>query len=57
MIYLYLEQFQERVLDRTSFFHAVRDISGTEVKVLGHEVGGGGNGAEQEIPEASIAGK
>ena len=60
VIYLYLEQFQERVLDRTSFFHSVRDISGTGVKVLGHEVGGGtggGNGAEEDIPEASIAGK
>jgi hydrophobic/amphiphilic exporter-1 (mainly G- bacteria), HAE1 family len=59
VIYLYLEQFQERVLDRTSFFHAVRDLSGADVKVMGHEVGGraDGRGAEREIPETSVASK
>lgn len=37
VIYLYLEQFQERVLDKTSFFHSVRhQIAG--VGVVGHEV-------------------
>jgi len=54
VIYLYLEQFQERVLDRTSFFHSVRHIGAEDVKVMGHEVGGG-NGAEKEIPVATIA--
>jgi HAE1 family hydrophobic/amphiphilic exporter-1 len=58
VIYLYLEQFQERVLDRTSFFHSVRHIGAEDVKVMGHEVGivnGDGNGAEKEIAEAKIA--
>jgi HAE1 family hydrophobic/amphiphilic exporter-1 len=58
VIYLYLEQFQERVLDRTSFFHSVRHVKAEDVKVMGHEVGvvnGDGNGAEKEIPEAKIA--
>jgi HAE1 family hydrophobic/amphiphilic exporter-1 len=56
VIYLYLEQFQERVLDRTSFFHSVRHIQGADVKVMGHEIGGGnGNGAEDNITEAQIA--
>ena len=27
VIYLYLEQFQEKVLDRTSFFHSVRNLA------------------------------
>jgi predicted RND superfamily exporter protein len=48
VIYLYLEQFQEKVLDRTSFFHSVRDVSGADIEVLGHEVNEGdgedGNG-------------
>ncbi|MGA3066840.1 MAG: efflux RND transporter permease subunit, partial [Tepidisphaeraceae bacterium] len=44
VIYLYLEQFQEKVLDRTSFFHSVRIHSGDDLAVMGHEVGGGGNG-------------
>jgi HAE1 family hydrophobic/amphiphilic exporter-1 len=54
VIYLYLEQFQERVLDRTSFFHSVRHITGDDVKVMGHDVGtGNGNGADKNLPEAS----
>ncbi|MGA2582321.1 MAG: efflux RND transporter permease subunit [Tepidisphaeraceae bacterium] len=44
VIYLYLEQFQERVLDKTSFFHSVKSLSAGEVTVVGHEVGGGGDG-------------
>jgi HAE1 family hydrophobic/amphiphilic exporter-1 len=56
VIYLYLEQFQERVLDRTSFFHSVRHIQGDDVKVMGHEIGGGnGNESEENIPEAQVA--
>jgi len=63
VIYLYLEQFQEHVLDKTSFFHSVRHIEGADVKVMGHEVGGGngeanGSGGSEggpEIPEAKIA--
>jgi HAE1 family hydrophobic/amphiphilic exporter-1 len=56
VIYLYLEQFQERVLDRTSFFHSVRHIPAPGEECVGHEIGGG-NGAEAEenIPEAQIA--
>jgi HAE1 family hydrophobic/amphiphilic exporter-1 len=38
VIYLYLEQFQERVLDRTSFFHSVRHQAAAGVEVVGHEV-------------------
>jgi hydrophobic/amphiphilic exporter-1 (mainly G- bacteria), HAE1 family len=54
VIYLYLEQFQERVLDRTSFFHSVRHITGDDVKVIGHEVGNGnGNGSKQNLSESS----
>jgi HAE1 family hydrophobic/amphiphilic exporter-1 len=53
VIYLYLEQFQERVLDRTSFFHSVRNITGADVKVMGHEVGVvNGDGNAEDIPEA-----
>jgi hydrophobic/amphiphilic exporter-1 (mainly G- bacteria), HAE1 family len=55
VIYLYLEQFQERVLDRTSFFHSVRHIPGADVKVMGHEIGGGnGNESEENAPVAQI---
>jgi HAE1 family hydrophobic/amphiphilic exporter-1 len=55
VIYLYLEQFQEGVLDKTSFFHSVRHIGGDDVKVLGHEVGGdNGNGGPPNIPGAKI---
>ena len=44
------------MLDRTSFFHSVRHIQGDDVKVMGHEIGGGnGNGIEENIPEAQIA--
>jgi hydrophobic/amphiphilic exporter-1 (mainly G- bacteria), HAE1 family len=50
VLYLYLEQFQEKVLDRTSFFHSVRHIPGADVQVMGHEVGGGGNGNSGEEP-------
>jgi hydrophobic/amphiphilic exporter-1 (mainly G- bacteria), HAE1 family len=39
VIYLYLEQFQERVLDRTSFFHSVRHVSDPDTQIMGHEVG------------------
>jgi HAE1 family hydrophobic/amphiphilic exporter-1 len=56
VIYLYLEQFQERVLDRTSFFHSVRHIGGDDVKIMGHEVGSGngnGNGSEENLTEDS----
>jgi HAE1 family hydrophobic/amphiphilic exporter-1 len=62
VIYLYLEQFQERVLDRTSFFHSVRHTPAPDVLVMGHEVGNGnGNGAEpaagglKELPAAKVA--
>jgi HAE1 family hydrophobic/amphiphilic exporter-1 len=58
VIYLYLEQFQERVLDRTSFFHSVRHVAAEDVRVMGHEVGvvkGDGNGAEKEIPAPEIS--
>jgi HAE1 family hydrophobic/amphiphilic exporter-1 len=41
VIYLYLEQFQEKVLDRTSFFHSHREALSADVGVVGHEVGGG----------------
>ena len=45
VIYLYLEEFQERVLDKTSFFHSVRHAAG--VQVIGHDVQtAGGNGAD-----------
>jgi HAE1 family hydrophobic/amphiphilic exporter-1 len=55
VIYLYLEQFQERVLDRTSFFHSVRHIQGDDVKVMGHDIGdGNGNGNEPSPPLAQI---
>jgi HAE1 family hydrophobic/amphiphilic exporter-1 len=58
VIYLYLEQFQERVLDKTSFFHSVRHLTGDDVKVMGHDVGGGGNGngpkSSTGIPMAQI---
>jgi HAE1 family hydrophobic/amphiphilic exporter-1 len=51
VIYLYLEQFQERVLDRTSFFHSVRHA--VEVKVVGHESDDiDGNGNEGNVPVA-----
>ncbi len=53
VIYLYLEQFQERVLDRTSFFHSIRHIGAEDVKVMGHEVGVvNGNGSAEDVPEA-----
>jgi hydrophobic/amphiphilic exporter-1 (mainly G- bacteria), HAE1 family len=55
VIYLYLEQFQESVLDRTSFFHSVRHIQGDDVRVMGHEAGGGnGNGSAMENPKSEI---
>jgi HAE1 family hydrophobic/amphiphilic exporter-1 len=58
VIYLYLEQFQERVLDRTSFFHSVRDLGGADVKVFGHKIGGGnGHDAVEDVPEATIVSK
>jgi HAE1 family hydrophobic/amphiphilic exporter-1 len=44
VIYLYLEQFQENVLDRTSFFHSVRLVSDPDVRIMGHEVGGESDG-------------
>jgi HAE1 family hydrophobic/amphiphilic exporter-1 len=47
-IYLYLEDFQEKVLDRTSFFHSVRHALDPDVGVMGHDIGdgdaSGGNG-------------
>ena len=51
VIYLYLEQFQERVLDKTSFFHSVKHIpgAGDDIAVMGHECGGNnGNGKGDE---------
>jgi hypothetical protein len=51
VIYLYLEQFQEGVLDKTSFFHSVRHITGDDVKVIGHDAGDG-NGSD--IPDAKV---
>jgi HAE1 family hydrophobic/amphiphilic exporter-1 len=56
VIYLYLEQFQERVLNRTSFFHSVRHVPAAGVQVMGHEVAGhgNGNGATADSPEAKI---
>jgi hydrophobic/amphiphilic exporter-1 (mainly G- bacteria), HAE1 family len=48
VIYLYLEQFQEKVLDRTSFFHSVRDLGAADIEIMGHDAGDGdskdGNG-------------
>jgi hydrophobic/amphiphilic exporter-1 (mainly G- bacteria), HAE1 family len=55
VIYLYLEQFQERVLNRTSFFHSVRHVTADGVAIMGHDVNTGGNGAGAESPEAQLA--
>ena len=57
VIYLYLEQFQERVLDKTAFFHSVRHITAEGVAVMGHDVNGNGNGngAAAESPVAQVA--
>jgi len=55
VIYLYLEQFQEQVLDRTSFFHSVRHIPAKGDECVGHEIGGGNGDAEDNIPVAQIA--
>jgi HAE1 family hydrophobic/amphiphilic exporter-1 len=59
VIYLYLEAFQERVLNRTSFFHSVRHVTEEGVRILGHEVHtGNGNGADSaDIPDVVIAPK
>jgi HAE1 family hydrophobic/amphiphilic exporter-1 len=54
VIYLYLEQFQERVLNRTSFFHSVRHVTADGVAIMGHDVNTGGNGASAESPEAQL---
>jgi len=54
VIYLYLEEFQERVLDKTSFFHSVRHAAG--VQVIGHDVQTpGGNGADAPASEEMAA--
>jgi HAE1 family hydrophobic/amphiphilic exporter-1 len=47
VIYLYLEQFQENVLDRTSFFHSVRHRHGESVE---SENANGGAPSPQEQP-------
>ena len=59
VIYLYLEDFQEKVLDRTSFFHSVRHLRGEdEVKSPQFPLaelanGNGGSTAETESPAMS----
>jgi HAE1 family hydrophobic/amphiphilic exporter-1 len=53
VIYLYLEQFQEQVLDRTSFFHSVRVMAEPGVAVIGHEVGGDNGNGSGETGEAA----
>jgi len=55
VIYLYLEQFQERVLNRTSFFHSVRHVTASGVAIMGHDVNTSGNGAGAESPVAQVA--
>jgi HAE1 family hydrophobic/amphiphilic exporter-1 len=54
VIYLYLEQFQERVLDKTSFFHSVRHVHSEEAMVMGHECGptNGDENGKTEVPFA-----
>jgi HAE1 family hydrophobic/amphiphilic exporter-1 len=57
VIYLYLEQFQEQVLDRTSFFHSVRHALASDVGVVGHEIGGdngNGNGSEADAAPETV---
>jgi HAE1 family hydrophobic/amphiphilic exporter-1 len=56
VIYLYLEQFQEQVLDRTSFFHSVRTIADPDTAVFGHEVGGGNGNGNGGSGDSSTAG-
>jgi len=55
VIYLYLEDFQEKVLDRTSFFRSSRMHSNVPVAVAreqmiaaGHDGNGNGNGNGHE---------
>jgi HAE1 family hydrophobic/amphiphilic exporter-1 len=56
VIYLYLEQFQERVLDKTAFFHSVRHMHSDDAMVMGHECGptdGNGN-AKEDVPLSKV---
>jgi HAE1 family hydrophobic/amphiphilic exporter-1 len=48
VLYLYLEQFQEKVLDRTSFFHSVRHLHGSAVEP---DTANGGDGAHEQPVE------
>jgi HAE1 family hydrophobic/amphiphilic exporter-1 len=57
VIYLYLEDFQEKVLDRTSFFHSVRHLHGEDaVKTPQFPLAqlAEGNGGAHEKSEASV---
>jgi HAE1 family hydrophobic/amphiphilic exporter-1 len=47
VLYLYLEQFQEKVLDRTSFFHSVRRLHGNAEEP---DTANGGNDETHEQP-------
>ena len=51
VIYLYMEEFQEKVLNRTSFFHSVPPVSSGGVAVVGHHVAGSTNGSVQASEE------
>jgi HAE1 family hydrophobic/amphiphilic exporter-1 len=56
VVYMYLEQFQEKVLDRTTFFHSVRPMSASDIAVVGHDVEGpDGNGAEPADTERPVS--
>ncbi len=56
VIYLYLEEFQEKVLDRTSFFHSVRPMTVSDVPLMGHTPeGANGNSNESHIADGGLA--